>query len=202
MRQVGALLDAGAVHGGRTARHHLLALAQTNGIGRRWVDEVPAYWARWRRRRMAACRSILVPRLLSRIGPLARPAVARSMARPTAGAAGPGRSWCPCRAAAQRSPDQQRRHQRPGLAPVGQAGHNLPLGGELVRQRREPGTARQRASIKRAAPVGSGTRRFRAGPAAIRITSPDRARHHRRVDAGRIRTSAVLLASIDHGFGV
>ena len=40
MREVGALLDAGAVHGGRTARHHLLALAQTNGIGRRRVDEV------------------------------------------------------------------------------------------------------------------------------------------------------------------
>jgi ABC-2 type transport system ATP-binding protein len=40
MHQVGALLDAGAVHGGRTARHHLLALAQTNGISRRRVDEV------------------------------------------------------------------------------------------------------------------------------------------------------------------
>jgi len=40
MHEVGALLDAGAVHGGRTARHHLLALAQTNGIGRRRVDEV------------------------------------------------------------------------------------------------------------------------------------------------------------------
>ena len=40
MHQVGALLDAGAVHGGRTARNHLLALAQTNGIGRRRVDEV------------------------------------------------------------------------------------------------------------------------------------------------------------------
>jgi ABC-2 type transport system ATP-binding protein len=40
MRQVGALLDAGAVHGGRTARNHLLGLAQTNGIGRRRVDEV------------------------------------------------------------------------------------------------------------------------------------------------------------------
>ena len=40
MHQVGALLDAGAVHGGRTARSHLLALAQTNGISRRRVDEV------------------------------------------------------------------------------------------------------------------------------------------------------------------
>ena len=40
MQQVGALLDAGAVHGGRTARHHLLGLAQTNGISRRRVDEV------------------------------------------------------------------------------------------------------------------------------------------------------------------
>jgi len=40
MRQVGALLDAGAVHGGRTARGHLLCLAQTNGIPRRRVDEV------------------------------------------------------------------------------------------------------------------------------------------------------------------
>jgi ABC-2 type transport system ATP-binding protein len=40
MREVGALLDAGAVHGGRTARSHLLGLAQTNGISRRRVDEV------------------------------------------------------------------------------------------------------------------------------------------------------------------
>jgi ABC-2 type transport system ATP-binding protein len=40
MHEVGALLDAGAVHGGRTARSHLLGLAQTNGIGPRRVDEV------------------------------------------------------------------------------------------------------------------------------------------------------------------
>ena len=40
MCQVGALLDAGAVHGGRTARSHLLCLAQTNGIAPRRVDEV------------------------------------------------------------------------------------------------------------------------------------------------------------------
>ncbi|GAA4472168.1 ATP-binding cassette domain-containing protein [Phytohabitans houttuyneae] len=40
MREVGALLDARAVHGGRTAYHHLLCLAQSNRIGRRRVDEV------------------------------------------------------------------------------------------------------------------------------------------------------------------
>jgi ABC-2 type transport system ATP-binding protein len=40
MRTVGALLDARAVPGGRSARSHLLSLAQTNGIGRRRVDEV------------------------------------------------------------------------------------------------------------------------------------------------------------------
>ena len=40
MHEVGALLDAAAVHGGRTARSNLLGLAQTNGIGRRRVDEV------------------------------------------------------------------------------------------------------------------------------------------------------------------
>ena len=40
MHEVGALLDAAAVHGGRTARSHLLGLAQTNGIGPRRVDEV------------------------------------------------------------------------------------------------------------------------------------------------------------------
>jgi ABC-2 type transport system ATP-binding protein len=38
--EVGALLDAKAVHGGRSARNHLLALAATHGIGRRRVDEV------------------------------------------------------------------------------------------------------------------------------------------------------------------
>jgi ABC-2 type transport system ATP-binding protein len=40
MHEVGALLDAGAVHGGRTARNHLLCLAKTNGIGAKRVDEV------------------------------------------------------------------------------------------------------------------------------------------------------------------
>src|ERR1700758_3661555 len=40
MREVGALLDAKAVHGGRSAYNHLLCLAQTNGIGRRRVTEV------------------------------------------------------------------------------------------------------------------------------------------------------------------
>jgi ABC-2 type transport system ATP-binding protein len=40
MREVGALLDAKAVHGGRTAYHHLWCLAATNGIPRSRVDEV------------------------------------------------------------------------------------------------------------------------------------------------------------------
>src|SRR5215472_8727634 len=40
MHEVGALLDAKAVHGGRSARNHLVCLAQTNGISRRRVDEV------------------------------------------------------------------------------------------------------------------------------------------------------------------
>jgi len=39
-RQVGALLDAKAVHGGRSARNHLLSLAQLSGIPERRVDEV------------------------------------------------------------------------------------------------------------------------------------------------------------------
>ncbi|MHB1487262.1 MAG: ATP-binding cassette domain-containing protein [Acidimicrobiales bacterium] len=38
--KVGGLLDAQAIHGGRSARKHLLCLAQSNGIGRRRVDEV------------------------------------------------------------------------------------------------------------------------------------------------------------------
>jgi ABC-2 type transport system ATP-binding protein len=37
---VGALLEARAVHGGRSAYNHLLYLAQTQGLGRRRVDEV------------------------------------------------------------------------------------------------------------------------------------------------------------------
>ncbi|MEK2471652.1 ABC transporter ATP-binding protein [Streptomyces noursei] len=39
-RLVGALLDAKAVHGGRSARAHLLSLAQLSGIPARRVDEV------------------------------------------------------------------------------------------------------------------------------------------------------------------
>jgi len=40
MAELGILLEARAVHTGRSARNHLLALAQTNGISRRRVDEV------------------------------------------------------------------------------------------------------------------------------------------------------------------
>jgi ABC-2 type transport system ATP-binding protein len=40
LREVGALLDARSVHPGRSAHHHLLALAQTCGIRRSRVDEV------------------------------------------------------------------------------------------------------------------------------------------------------------------
>ncbi|MEU4229309.1 ABC transporter ATP-binding protein [Nonomuraea sp. NPDC026600] len=40
LRKVGALLDAKAVHGGRSARNHLLAIAQTNGIPAGRVEEV------------------------------------------------------------------------------------------------------------------------------------------------------------------
>ncbi|MFD9907321.1 ABC transporter ATP-binding protein [Streptomyces sp. NPDC059063] len=42
LRHVGALLDAGDVHGGRTAAGHLAVLARSNRIPRRRVDEVLA----------------------------------------------------------------------------------------------------------------------------------------------------------------
>ena len=40
LHEVGALLEARSVHTGRSAYNHLLALAQTHGIGRRRVDEL------------------------------------------------------------------------------------------------------------------------------------------------------------------
>jgi len=40
LHEVGALLDAGAIHTGRSALNHLLVMAATTGIGRRRVDEV------------------------------------------------------------------------------------------------------------------------------------------------------------------
>ncbi len=40
LHEVGALLEARSVHPGRSARNHLLALAQTHGIARRRVDEL------------------------------------------------------------------------------------------------------------------------------------------------------------------
>ena len=40
MAELGILLEAKAVHTGRTARNHLLALAQTNGVSKRRVDEL------------------------------------------------------------------------------------------------------------------------------------------------------------------
>jgi ABC-2 type transport system ATP-binding protein len=40
LHEVGALLEARSIHTGRSAFHHLLALAQTHGISRRRVDEL------------------------------------------------------------------------------------------------------------------------------------------------------------------
>src|SRR5579859_1896635 len=40
MREVGALLDAKSVHGGRSAYNHLLCVAQTNDLPRRRIGEV------------------------------------------------------------------------------------------------------------------------------------------------------------------
>src|SRR5262249_30627494 len=40
MAELGILLEAKAMHTGRSARNHLLALAQTNGVSRRRVDEL------------------------------------------------------------------------------------------------------------------------------------------------------------------
>jgi ABC-2 type transport system ATP-binding protein len=40
MAELGVLLEAKAIHPGRSARNHLLALAQTNGISRQRVDDV------------------------------------------------------------------------------------------------------------------------------------------------------------------
>jgi len=40
LREVGALLDAKALHGGRSAYNHLLCLAQASGLPRRRIDEV------------------------------------------------------------------------------------------------------------------------------------------------------------------
>jgi len=40
LREIGALLEARSVHPGRSAYHHLLFLAQSNGIPRRRVQEV------------------------------------------------------------------------------------------------------------------------------------------------------------------
>jgi ABC-2 type transport system ATP-binding protein len=40
LHEVGAVLETGALHGGRSAFHHLLCLAQSNGIGSKRVREV------------------------------------------------------------------------------------------------------------------------------------------------------------------
>src|SRR5438270_13411941 len=40
LREVGALLDAKALHGGRSAYNHLLSLAQATGIPRSRADEL------------------------------------------------------------------------------------------------------------------------------------------------------------------
>src|SRR5690348_7065386 len=40
LHEIGALLEAKAVHPGRTARNHLLAMAATQGITAKWVETV------------------------------------------------------------------------------------------------------------------------------------------------------------------
>ena len=40
LHEVGAMLEARAIHTGRSAYNHLLAMAQTHGIGRRRVEEM------------------------------------------------------------------------------------------------------------------------------------------------------------------
>jgi ABC-2 type transport system ATP-binding protein len=40
LHEIGALLEARAIHTGRSAYHHLVTMAQTHGIGRKRVDEV------------------------------------------------------------------------------------------------------------------------------------------------------------------
>jgi ABC-2 type transport system ATP-binding protein len=40
LHEIGAMLEARAIHTGRSAYHHLLAMAQTHGLPRRRVDEV------------------------------------------------------------------------------------------------------------------------------------------------------------------
>ena len=65
MREVGALLDAKAVHGGRTAHTHLLCLAQTNGIPRQ-----PGRRGH-RHRRIGGCGEQAVQGLLARHEPAA-----------------------------------------------------------------------------------------------------------------------------------
>lgn len=42
LHEVGAMLEARSIHPGRSARSHLLAMAQTHGLSRRRVDEVIA----------------------------------------------------------------------------------------------------------------------------------------------------------------
>src|SRR4051794_40728158 len=40
LHEIGTMLEARAIHTGRSAYHHLVAMAQTNGIATRRVDEV------------------------------------------------------------------------------------------------------------------------------------------------------------------
>src|SRR6195952_3099890 len=40
LHEIGAMLEARAIHPGRSAFNHLLAMAQTHGIGRERVEEV------------------------------------------------------------------------------------------------------------------------------------------------------------------
>ena len=104
MAELGVLLEAKAVHTGRSARNHLLALAQTNGISRRRVDEVIDIVGLQRGRRQTGRR--VLPRHGSAarggLGAAGQPAdrgPGRAGQRP-----GPRRACCGCAPCSRTSP--------------------------------------------------------------------------------------------------
>src|SRR5260221_2365973 len=140
LRTVGALLEAKSVHGGRSARNHLLFLAQTQGLPRRRVDEMLA---------LVGLLEVADKRaggfslgMSQRLGIAA--ALLGDPGRAAAGQLGRARQRLPARAGrdADRPAASAARRQRP----VGLAGVRglLPLDRGTARHRRVPAAAPRR----------------------------------------------------------